>query len=116
MIVDEKESRREPDTSALGLFVTWLALTLLAALSLALRFAHLGVYGFAAALGIAVLKAAVVALVFMELVYERATVRFAFLAGLGLLAVLLTFMIADVVTRPIPPLDNPPGTAQRYMG
>jgi cytochrome c oxidase subunit IV len=99
-----------------GLFVTWAALMLLAGLSLGLRFAHLGGYGYAAALGIAGIKAAIVALIFMELTHEKTTVRFAFLAGLTLLAVLLTFMIADVLTRTVPPLENPPGTEPRYRG
>jgi cytochrome c oxidase subunit 4 len=110
------ESAHEPASSPSALFGTWLALMLLAALSLALRFAHLGDYGFAAALGIALVKAVLVALIFMELLYERATVRFAIVVGVALLAVMLTFMIGDVITRPIPPLDNPPGTEPRYLG
>jgi cytochrome c oxidase subunit 4 len=107
---------QEQVVSARGLFTTWLVLMLLAGLSLALRFAHLGGYGTLAALGIAAIKALLVALVFMELAYERATVRMAFAAGLALLAVMLTLMIADVLTRTVPPLDNPPGTAHRYRG
>lgn len=99
-----------------GLFLTWLGLTLLAGVSLGLRFAHLGGFGYAAALGIAGVKAALVAFIFMELAHEKATVRLAFVAGLTLLAILVTFMIADVMTRTIPPLDNPPGTAPRYHG
>jgi cytochrome c oxidase subunit 4 len=106
----------EQVVSARRLFVTWLALMLLAGISLALRFAHLGTFGIAAALGIAAIKALLVALVFMELAYENATMRIAFAAGVALLAVMLTLMIADVFTRTIPPLDNPPGTAQRYRG
>lgn len=87
------------EISSRAIHVTWLALMVLAATSLALRFAHLGALGLVVALGIATAKASLVALFFMELAIEKATVRFAFLAGLALLAVLLSLMLADVVTR-----------------
>jgi cytochrome c oxidase subunit IV len=116
MIEREPSIQPQAPVSARALFVTWLALMLLAGLSLGLRFAHLGAYGFAAALGIAVVKAGLVAMVFMELLHERATLRLAFVAGVTLLVVLLTFMLADVSTRPVPPIDSPPGTGHRYMG
>ena len=47
----------------------------LAALSLALRFAHLGRLGMAVALAIAAVKAVLVGLVFMELAFERPSIR-----------------------------------------
>ncbi len=106
----------EHDVSARSLFFTWLALMLLAGLSLALRFAHIGAFSFPVALGIAFVKALLVALVFMELAFEKPTVRFALLAGVTLLSVMLSLMVADVLTRTIPPLEDPPGTAQRYHG
>jgi cytochrome c oxidase subunit 4 len=109
-------SEGEHDVSARSLFVTWLALMVLAGVSLALRFAHLGGLGFHIALGIAVLKAVLVALVFMELAYEKPMMRFAFVTGVTLLVIMVVFMIADVLTRPIPPLENPPGNARRYHG
>jgi cytochrome c oxidase subunit IV len=96
--------------TARGLFLTWAALMALAALSLGLRFAHLGRVGMVAALGIAVLKAVLVGLVFMELAFEEASIRLAFAAGLFMIAVMLALMIADVMTRAVPPLENPPGT------
>jgi cytochrome c oxidase subunit 4 len=110
------ESDHAHDVSGRTLLLTWLALMVLAAMSLALRFAHIGGYGFAVALGIAAVKAVLVALVFMEIGYERPSVRFAFLAGVTLLAIMLALMVADVLTRQIPALDNPPGTAPRYRG
>jgi cytochrome c oxidase subunit 4 len=108
-------ARHAEGPSARGLLVTWVALMLLAALSLALRFAHLGDFGFVAALGIALVKAVLVALVFMELAYERPTVRIAFVAGLVMVAFLMTLVIADVMTRATPPLP-PPGTQARDHG
>jgi cytochrome c oxidase subunit 4 len=102
--------------SARGLLLTWAALMALAALSLALRFAHLGRLGMVVALGIASVKVVLVGLVFMELAFERPSIRLAFAAGLLMIAVMLTLMIADVVTRAVPPLDNPPGTESRSYG
>jgi caa(3)-type oxidase subunit IV len=103
-------------TSARELFLTWAALMALAALSLALRFAHLGPLGMVAALGIAVVKVVLVGLVFMELAFERASVRLAFAAGLLMIVVMLALMVGDVVTRAVPPLENPPGTEPRTSG
>jgi cytochrome c oxidase subunit 4 len=99
-----------------ALTATLVALLLLAGLSLALRFAHLGTTGLFVALVIAAVKAVLVAVVFMELWRERPTARFAFGAGLSLFALLVGLVVADVVTRAIPPLSNPPGTAQRAHG
>jgi cytochrome c oxidase subunit 4 len=106
----------EHDVSPRSLFVTWLALMLLAALSFGLRFVNLGAYNFPIAMGIAAVKAVLVALVFMELAFEPATLRFAFATGFALLALLLVFMISDVLTRTVAPLDPPPGMEQRYHG
>lgn len=102
--------------SARGLLLTWTALMALAALSFALRFAHLGKMGMAVALAIAAVKALLVGLVFMELAFERASIRLAFAAGLLMTVVMLALMIGDVVTRAVPPLENPPGTEQRSYG
>ncbi len=57
-----------------------------------------------------------VGLVFMELAFEKASVRLAFAAGLVMIAVMLALMIGDVVTRAVPPLENPPGTEPRSYG
>ena len=103
------------ETSALGLLGTLVALLVLAGVSLALRFAHLGGAGFAVALGIALAKAFLVALFFMEILTERATVRLAFLAGLALFVLFMGLVVADVVTRSAPPWE-PPGVEPRYRG
>ena len=98
------------------LALTLVALLVLAGASLAFRFAHLGSAGFAVALGIAAVKAALVVVVFMEIGMERPTARFALAAGVAMLGVMLALVLADVVTRTVPPLDNPPGTAPRAAG
>lgn len=107
---------KEHGASPRALTVTLAILLLLAGLSLVLRFAHLGSYSFLAALVIAVVKAVLVAFVFMELWHEKPSARFAFVTGLSLFALLLALVVADILTRTVPPLSNPPGTAQRYHG
>lgn len=104
------------ETSARGLLLTLVALLLLAGISLAMRFEHLGTAGYVVALGIAVVKAVLVAVFFMEILVERVTVRIAFGTCLSLVALLLAFVVADVLSRPAPPLPNPQGTAQRAHG
>jgi cytochrome c oxidase subunit 4 len=102
--------------SARGLFWTLVALLLLAGASLGLRFAHLGSAGIAVALAIAAAKAVVVMLVFMELLRERASVRYAILTGFGLMALLIVLLVADVMTRTIQPLEPPQAASGRYHG
>ena len=110
------EAHVERSVSSRGLFFNLLALLVLAGLSLALRFAHLGNLGMPVAMGIALVKAVLVAMIFMELAFERPSIRFAFAAGLVMIAVMLSLMIADVVTRSVPPLQDPPGTEPRDFG
>ena len=105
---------REPTPRAL--LLTLIALLVLAGVSLAFRFAHLGDFGFAVALGIAAIKAVLVGLVFMEITVEKPTVRFAFAACLSLFALMIALLVADIVTRSPPPLGTPPGTEARYKG
>ena len=52
----------------------------------------------------------------MELAFEKASVRLAFAAGLLMIAVMLALTIANVVTRAVPPLEDPPGTQPRDYG
>ncbi|MGD0674195.1 MAG: cytochrome-c oxidase [Polyangiaceae bacterium] len=104
------------EKSAFGLLLTLVALFALAGLSLGLRFAHLGGWGYGVALGIAAAKAVLVAVFFMEILAEKPAVGFGVVAGLLLLLILLTFVVGDIVTRTVPPLSNPPGTAGRFRG
>jgi cytochrome c oxidase subunit 4 len=102
-------------TSAAHLLFTLVGLLLLAALSLSLRFAHLGGWGMPVALAIALAKAGLILVFFMEILGERTTVRLAFTAGVSLFVLMLLFIVADVVTRSRPPF-HPPGTAERSLG
>jgi cytochrome c oxidase subunit 4 len=112
---DHGEQSRHRETSARGLLGTLVALLVLAGASLALRFAHLGDFGFAVALGIAFVKALLVVIFFMEVLTEKVTSRLAFVAGITLVAVFVALVVADVLTRSPSPLD-PPGTEPRYRG
>jgi cytochrome c oxidase subunit 4 len=76
-----------------------------------ISYADLGAWNLAVALGIATVKAALVILVFMEIVVERTSVHTALAAGIAMIAILFVFMIADVRTRETPPLE--PTTAGR---
>ena len=105
---------KEPTPRAL--LLTLVALLVLAGVSLVFRFAHLGDFGFAVALGIAAIKAVLVAFVFMEITIEKPTVRFAFAACLSLFALMVALLVGDIVTRSPPPLGPPPGTEARYKG
>jgi cytochrome c oxidase subunit 4 len=105
---------KEP--SARALLLTLVVLLVLAGASLGFRFAHLGNLSFPVALGIAVMKALLVATVFMEITLEKPTVRFAFAACLSLFALMLSLLVADVLTRSPPALGTPPGTEARHRG
>jgi cytochrome c oxidase subunit 4 len=110
------DAASRPETSARGLFLTLLALLALAGFSLAMRFVPLGNAGYVVGLGVAAVKASLVVVFFMEILAEKAAVRFAFVTCLVLLALLLAFIVGDVVTRARPPLQNPAGTAPRDQG
>ena len=102
--------------SARPLVLTLVALLLLAGLSLVLSRFDLGSLGYVVALGIAVVKAALVAVFFMELLHEAAASHLAVAVGVTLFAMLVALLAADIVTRTVPPFDPPPGMAQRTRG
>ena len=106
----------EKDVSFRALLLTWIALMVLAGTSFVLRYAHLGPFSVVAAIGIALVKAVLVVLVFMELAFEPPSVRIAFASAIVLVALLGGLMVADVLTRAPPPLPSPPGTALRTRG
>ena len=78
---------------------TWMALLALLALTTASAFLPLGSLNLAANLGIAVLKAALVALVFMHVRGGPPMVRIAAVAGLFWLALLAALSLVDFLPR-----------------
>jgi cytochrome c oxidase subunit 4 len=109
--MSEQTVVREEGTSAGVLLAVLVVLLVLAGVSLALRFAHLGTPGILVALGIAAVKAVLVVIFFMELRDESPSVRIAFLSAFGLLATMLALVVADVFTRTRAP-DSPPETVE----
>jgi caa(3)-type oxidase subunit IV len=85
--------------SGRSVLVAGAALMILWAASWALSYVHLGSWSFAIALSIALVKGAIVALVFMELIEAPASSNVAILAAVALIAVLVTFTLLDVRTR-----------------
>ncbi|MDB4935546.1 MAG: hypothetical protein JWP87_2518 [Labilithrix sp.] len=67
--------------------------------SFALSYASLGTWALPVALAIAVVKAVLVALVFMELAHATLSMKLTVLAALALLLTLMALMVADVATR-----------------
>jgi cytochrome c oxidase subunit 4 len=89
----------EPKPSAKSVLVTSFALVALWAGSWALSYADLGRWHLTTALVIAVTKAALVALVFMELLHVRATVRLAAAAAVLMVGLLIGLVVMDVAAR-----------------
>jgi cytochrome c oxidase subunit 4 len=90
------------------------ALIALWATSFGLSYVALGAAALPVAIAIAVLKAALVFGVFMELVVEPTSVKLALGAALSMIALLVGLMATDVGTRGAPPLlPTRPGTVTR---
>lgn len=88
---------------------TITAVTLLAlwATSFGLSFLPLGILALPVALGIALVKATLVVLFFMELVNERFTVNITLITALTMMGLLIAIMVTDVLTRAPPPMLPP---------
>ncbi len=99
------------NASGMALTVAWLALLALAAASFALSSLSLGAAAAPVALAIAAVKAAVIALVFMELVAARYTHRAVLAVAVGFVALLVGLVLFDVRTRTPPPFTAPPARA-----
>jgi cytochrome c oxidase subunit 4 len=87
------------EVSARTQLATFVALVLLAAASFGLSFARVGALSVPVALGIALAKALLVGLFFMELVKERLGVRATVIVAIFLVVTLLFFAVADVDMR-----------------
>jgi len=94
-----------------GVYVrVFVALIVLASVSFGLSFVHLGAWSPVVALGIAGLKAVLIAAFFMHLVEQASISRWFFGLGLILAAILFVMISADVLTRERPRFGQP-GTA-----
>lgn len=89
------------------LVLTGLLLLALAGSSYGVSFLSLGVFGVPLAIGIAVLKALTVLVVFMEFGRLPSSAKLAAGAALLMLVLLLGLMVADVGTREAAPLPPP---------
>lgn len=79
--------------------LTWVALLVLLLIAVVTAYIPLGVVNVALNLGIAVAKALLVMVVFMELGASRPVVRLAAAAGFFWLALLFVLTLADYATR-----------------
>jgi len=79
---------------------TYIGLLLLTGLTFGLSFVSVGGWEWPLALGIALVKAGLVAAFFMHLVEMSAAHRLAGAAAAVLLAILILLAVADVATRP----------------
>src|SRR5438067_13233758 len=90
-----------------GYLAVFAALMLFAGLSFFLSFVDLGAGTVPAAMVISLVKAALVAIFFMELVEQRFVNRFVFVAAAAFVILLISLMVADVLTRGTPPMLPP---------
>ncbi len=86
---------------------TGVAVLVLWALSFGVSYVPMGAASLAVALGIAALKAVLVALFFMELVRETLSVKITMIGAVAMVMTLIAFMVADIATRDTPPLLVP---------
>src|SRR5688572_3737713 len=88
--------RRFEVKSLIAVYVTLMFLLLL---TLGAAYVHLGFWGPWVNLGIAIVKAAFIVLVFMELAVTRGVVRVIAWVGVYWLAILIGFTLTDYLTR-----------------
>lgn len=109
------ESQAEPHAKeppgARAFVLTWVALLVLAAASFALSFVHLGQLALPVALLIALAKAALVVMVFMELIAQPFTNRVVLVTAVAFVVLLAGLVAADVATRAREPLRPLPPSA-----
>jgi cytochrome c oxidase subunit IV len=97
-------SERTPSVGTYTLI--FVALLLLAGLTTGIAYIDLGPLNTVAALAIAFIKMCLVGLFFMELLYSRGLTRIVVLAGFFWLALMVSFTLADIFSRP---WIKPPG-------
>jgi cytochrome c oxidase subunit IV len=79
--------------------LVFVALLILAAATTAIAYVDLGPFNTVLALAIASIKACLVGLFFMHLLYSHGLTRVVVLAGFFWLALMVSFTLADVFTR-----------------
>ena len=93
---------------------TWVSLLALTLLSFGVSYIHTGAWEIPIALAIAIVKSALVFLFFMHLVEQKFMNAFAILVAAGMVVLLLSIMMADVLARqtfppaPLPEAVPPP--------
>jgi cytochrome c oxidase subunit 4 len=98
-----------------GYVITWVALIVLATLSLLLSFIHFEPGDLIVSLVIAAAKAFLVLWFFMHLAEERFSSRVAIMVALGLMGVLIALVVTDVATRhTFPARGEPTRSAAMY--
>ncbi len=85
----------------------WAILLALALTTVLVSFVNLGPFSFIAAIGIAVLKAALVAWFFMNVRHTKGLTRIFVIAGLVWLGIMLSFTLTDYLTRSLIPEPRP---------
>jgi cytochrome c oxidase subunit 4 len=98
-----------------AVLVTGVAVLALWALSFVASYLPLGAASLPVALGIAAVKAVLVALFFMELVRESLSVKMTIFSAFALTATLIAFMVTDIVTRDPPALVPAAAEAPRRV-
>jgi cytochrome c oxidase subunit 4 len=96
----ETKAHAEGHITGFGIYVwIWLALIFLTVITVVASYIHFGTFNLIIALGIASLKASLVALYFMHLKFEDKITWVFFLYPLGLLALLIGLSMSDVFFR-----------------
>ncbi len=80
-------------------FYIWLVLMILTVITVVVSYLHLGIFNIVVALGVASIKASLVALYFMHLKYEDKITWVFAIYPLGLLALLIGLSVSDVFFR-----------------
>ncbi len=90
----------EENPSVLTYVLVFVALIVLAALTTGIAYIDLGPFNTVVALAIAFIKMCLVGLFFMHLLYSHGLTRIVVLAGFFWLALMVSFTLADLLSRP----------------
>ena len=108
-------AEREHRHSAVPYVAVWIVLLVLTIVTFVTGKMHLGTWALPLAMLIATTKAALVAIIFMHLSESGGTTRLVFVTSLVFVALLMSFALADTLTRFVPatPKGAPFGTENR---